>query len=129
MTTIYGNIITPDRIISGGEIAFNDSGICYVGNRRNTASGNIIDYGDNFVSPGFVDIHIHGGGGFDFTDGTLDAFLGAARLHIAHGTTSLLPTTLSCSDEELFAFFDTFEKARGDKEIGADFAGIHIEGP
>lgn len=128
-TRILGNIITPDRIIPDGEIAFNESGIIYVGKYRETISGDVVDYGDNFIAPGFVDIHVHGGGGFDFTDGTLEAFLGAAKLHIAHGTTSLLPTTLSCSDEELFAFFDTFEKARNDENIGAIFAGIHIEGP
>ncbi|MDD2269090.1 MAG: N-acetylglucosamine-6-phosphate deacetylase [Eubacteriales bacterium] len=128
-----GNIITPDRIIENGEVTFSEGKITYVGKYRPSSSDSsfyeVTDYTGAYIAPGFIDIHVHGGGGYDFTDGTLDAFAGAARLHASHGTTTLLPTTLSCSDEELFAFFDIFEKAR-ETDLGGSFlAGIHIEGP
>lgn len=128
-----GNIITPDRIIENGEVTFSEGKITYVGKYRPASSDSsfydVTDYTGAYIAPGFIDIHVHGGGGYDFTDGTLDAFAGAARLHASHGTTTLLPTTLSCSDEELFAFFDIFEKARSTDLGGSFLAGIHIEGP
>jgi N-acetylglucosamine-6-phosphate deacetylase len=53
-----------------------------------------IDAKGAYISPGFIDIHVHGGGGHDFMDGTEDAFVQASRLHLVHGTTALVPTTL-----------------------------------
>ena len=55
---------------------------------------------------GFVDIHVHGGGGFDIMDGNVESFLGMSEMHATHGTTSMLPTTLTCTDEELFRVLD-----------------------
>ena len=130
---LIGNIITPDRIIQNGEVTYSDGKITYVGKYRPSSSDpstyDVTDYTGAYIAPGFIDIHVHGGGDHDFTDGTLDAFLGAAKLHASHGTTTLLPTTLSCSDEELFAFFDIFEKARSIESDGSFLAGVHIEGP
>lgn len=62
-------------------------------------------------------------------DCTLEAFLGAARLHAAHGTATLLPTTLTCPDEELFMLFDLFAQAKAAENDGAFLAGLHLEGP
>ena len=56
----------------------------------------MIDCGGKTVIPGFVDIHIHGGGGSEFIDGTPEAFEAVARTHCLHGTTSLCPTPASC---------------------------------
>ena len=61
----------------------------------------LIDAQGQYISPGFIDIHLHGGGGFDFMDGTSEAFLNIARIHAKHGTTSMLPTTLTCEKEDL----------------------------
>ncbi|HAN20209.1 MAG: N-acetylglucosamine-6-phosphate deacetylase [Clostridiales bacterium GWF2_36_10] len=132
---IKGNIITPMRVINNGEACFeadNKSGsrIIYVGVQKNDDSFyNVIDCSGKFVAPGFIDIHVHGGGGHDFMDGTVDAFLGAARLHASHGTATLLPTTLTCPDEELFEVFEVFEKAKNTENDGSFLAGLHLEGP
>ena len=99
---LKGNIITPLRIIENGEVCFENGVITYVGPQRADGGCIVTDYGDRYISPGFIDIHVHGGGGYDFMDCTREAFLGAARLHAAHGTATLLPTTLTCPDEELF---------------------------
>jgi len=70
-----------------------------------------IDAEGKFISPGFVDIHVHGGGGFDFMDGTEDAFLGVANIHAQHGTTSMLVTTTTADKEGILNVLDTYETA------------------
>lgn len=88
-----------------------------------------IDAGGKYVSPGFIDIHVHGGDGHDFMDGTVEAFLAIARLHARHGTTAMLPTTLSASPEELDATLDAYERSVKINDSGSAFIGMHLEGP
>lgn len=126
---LKGNIITPLRIIENGEVCFENGVITYVGPQRADGGCIVTDYGDRYISPGFIDIHVHGGGGYDFMDCTREAFLGAARLHAAHGTATLLPTTLTCPDEELFELFGLFAQAKAAENDGAYLACLHLEGP
>ena len=88
----------------------------------------VIDAGGNYLSPGFVDIHVHGGGGFGFMDGTPESMEGAARFHLAHGTTSIVPTTLTCPDEELYQVFDAFRQVK-ESRPPYSLLGVHLEGP
>src|SRR6516165_328953 len=53
----------------------------------------VVDLAGKYLAPGFIDIHVHGGGGSDFMDLTPDAFRTACRTHLKHGTTSLTPTS------------------------------------
>lgn len=82
-----------------------------------------------YLSPGFIDAHCHGGGGYDFLDGSVEAIIGAARAHMEHGTTTIAPTSLSCADEDLFAFFDNYKEAKKETERMPNLMGIHLEGP
>ncbi len=88
-----------------------------------------IDAAGRYVSPGFVEIHTHGGGGADFLDGTVEAFRTAAELHARHGVTTLIPTATSGELEATFALNDAFEAAAADNPKGADMPGLHLEGP
>jgi N-acetylglucosamine-6-phosphate deacetylase len=88
-----------------------------------------IDAAGRYVSPGFVEIHTHGGGGADFLDGTVEAFRTAAELHARHGVTTLIPTATSGELEATFALNDAFEAAAADNPNGADMPGLHLEGP
>ncbi len=87
-----------------------------------------VDCGGRTVIPGFVDIHLHGGGGSEFIDGTPEAFEIVARTHCLHGTTSLCPTPASCSIGSLYKLFDVYREARENAKY-CDFLGIHLEGP
>ncbi len=87
-----------------------------------------IDVGGLYLSPGFVDIHVHGGGGYGFMDGTPEAIEGAARFHLAHGTTSIVPTTLTSPDEDLYGVFDSFKQVKASKPAFS-LLGLHLEGP
>lgn len=82
-----------------------------------------------YLSAGFLDMHVHGGGDHDFMDGTLEAYHGASALHLQHGTTALLPTTLAASKEELLQSFAVFKACNGGFADGAKLLGLHIEGP
>lgn len=89
----------------------------------------IIDAKGNNVSPGFIDMHTHGAGGYDFMDNTVEAYLGAAKAHAKFGTTSLVPTTLTSTTDELLNTFSIFEEAKKKNREGAELLGLHLEGP
>lgn len=88
-----------------------------------------IDAKGNYVTPGFIDIHVHGGAGHDFMDGTEEAFLKIAELHAQYGTTSMLPTTLSATKNELLKTLASYETAHQKNVKGSQFLGMHLEGP
>ena len=89
----------------------------------------VIDAKGKYISSGFIDIHTHGGGGYDFMDGTVEAYLGAAETHARFGTTALLPTTLTSTTDELFKTFTIYKEAVKRNSKGAKFLGLHLEGP
>jgi N-acetylglucosamine-6-phosphate deacetylase len=88
-----------------------------------------VDAQGNYIAPGFIDIHVHGGGGCDFMDGTVEAFLTIAQTHAKHGTTSMLPTTLTSEKEDLIQTLDAFASANVENTKGANLIGMHLEGP
>lgn len=127
---LNGNIITPDKIIEGGSILISNGMITAVSEENIDAKDAVeIDAGGNYISPGFIDIHVHGGGGFDFMDGHEKAFLEIAATHARYGTTSMLPTTLTSSKEELFHTLEVYKTAHKNNINGAYFLGLHLEGP
>lgn len=124
------------KIVTGGEcfagiVVLKDGVIDYVGTEDVQVSedAKIIDAQDCYVTPGFIDMHTHGAGGADFMDGTVEAYLTAARMHAIHGTTLLYPTTLTSTNEALYGSFDTYLKAEEMNTEGAKFGGMHLEGP
>ena len=108
-----GKILTSQGWIEKGWLLMEDSHIISIGQgTTDVIADKKIDAKGNYVLPGGIDIHVHGGGGHDFMDGTVDAFLGAAKLHASHGTATFLPTTLTCPDEELFHSFDILREVQ-----------------
>lgn len=92
-------------------------------------SGEVIDGEGCYLAPGFIDMHTHGAGGCDFMDGTLEAILTACRTHMGHGTTSIVPTTLSCPREELFQILALIFDAAKIHDHMPHILGCHLEGP
>ncbi len=125
-----GRIITPYRIISKGTILITDDTITAVTEGdADFADALEIDAKGNYISPGFIDIHVHGGGGHDFMDGSEEAFLKIAETHAQYGTTSMLPTTLTSEKEDLLQTLELYEQAHLKNIKGAQFIGLHLEGP
>lgn len=134
MTTRYkiynGQVILPARILQNGSVLVEEGKIIAVGEGDlEFADAVLIDAQGQYISPGFIDIHIHGGGGYDFMDGTTEAFLQIAEIHARHGTTAMLPTTLSCEKTDLLLTLEAYEKANRINTKGASFLGMHLEGP
>ncbi len=127
---INGKVIYPNRISDNDIIIINDGKIQSITEDKTQISDcEIIDAQGLYVSPGFVDIHVHGGGGYAFMDGDVESFLGVAEAHAQHGTTSLLPTTLACKFEELKAALAVFDEAVAANTKGANMLGFNLEGP
>ena len=114
--------ITASRILSDATVIVKDGVI------EELTTGKIevndakeIDGNGLYVSPGFIDLHTHGAGNHDFMDGSVEAYLEAARVHACHGTTLLYPTTLTSTNGALFNSFEKYEKACSCNHNGAAF--------
>jgi N-acetylglucosamine-6-phosphate deacetylase len=84
---------------------------------------------DRFILPGFVDLHVHGGGGHDVMAGA-EAVRGMARFHARHGTTSLLATTVTATADDLRRAMAGIAAAMAEPEPwAARLLGVHLEGP
>lgn len=125
-----GKVVTPYRIINAGTVVVSGDKITQV------SEGNVdipdafeIDAGGKYIAPGFIDIHIHGGGGYDFMDGSEEAFLKIAQIHAQYGTTSMVPTTLTSEKQDLLQTLSLYEQANRNNTKGAQLLGIHLEGP
>lgn len=90
----------------------------------------VIDARGGYITPGFVDLHVHGGDGADFMDGTPDAVATACRCHLRHGTTTIFPTTTTGSPAQLTAMIDACQTAmQSNPSDAARIAGVHFYGP
>jgi N-acetylglucosamine-6-phosphate deacetylase len=124
-TTLAGVLVLPDRLLNG-HILIEGERIAAVGPGRPPGA---LDAGDNYLCPGFVDLHVHGGAGADFMDGTADAFRTVCQAHARHGTTSLLPTTTVARHEQHLAFLEVCRRLKREGTGGARILGAHFYGP
>ncbi len=125
-----GHVITPYRILKNATLLINNNKIELISEGNVDAPGyEVIDAKGNYISPGFIDIHIHGGGGHDFMDGTEEAYLKIAEIHARYGTTAMAPTTLTCSKADLLKAIELYKSADRKNTKGAQFIGLHLEGP
>ena len=123
-----GKVIIGDRIYDHVNV-YHENGIILSVSEADTPCEAELDANGAFVSPGFIEIHCHGGGDADFLDGTKDAFLTASALHARHGVTTLFPTATSSSLQETLQMEAAYREAVACCHNGADMPGLHLEGP
>ncbi|MCD6254546.1 MAG: N-acetylglucosamine-6-phosphate deacetylase [Thermotogae bacterium] len=132
---LIGEVLTPYRMIHRGAILTKDSRISGVGEAKefcNEDVDELLDFSGAYISPGFIDIHVHGGGGSDTMDGTIEALLTIARTHASGGTTGLYPTTLTAPVDSILDTLVIVRKAMDlqiTQDSGARILGAHVEGP
>jgi len=125
-----GCVISPSGLIRDGSVLLTDGIITEVSKGNIDApDAVVINANGNYISPGFIDLHVHGGGGHDFMDNTIEAFLRIAETHAQYGTTAMLPTTLSSSRARLLETLKTYNEAERMNKVGSQFIGMHLEGP
>ena len=102
------------------------------GNHPEGDFDSIVDGGGAFLSPGFVDLHNHGGAGHEFYDDNWENIQEILRLHLRHGTTTLLATVPAMRHDRYLGFLSRFNQMHPlmDAMIDSpDVPGIHMEGP
>ncbi|WP_434564579.1 N-acetylglucosamine-6-phosphate deacetylase [Thermoanaerobacterium thermosaccharolyticum] len=123
---INGRLLLDNNIVDGKDLLIEDNKIAAIG--KGLSGDNVIDADGNYVSPGFIDIHIHGSAGFDTMDGTFDAINAISKSIAKRGTTSFLPTTMTEDKNKIKnAIKNVYENKK--RVEGAEILGIHMEGP
>ncbi|MEO5852028.1 MAG: N-acetylglucosamine-6-phosphate deacetylase [Nocardioides sp.] len=119
-----GQVVTPARVFAPGWLRLEHGQVADVGPGAPPRAADL-DLGDVTVVPGFVDVHVHGGGGASFDGGDPDAAATVAQAHRAHGTTTMMASLVTDRLDGL---------ARSTRELGGLvedglLAGVHLEGP
>lgn len=123
-----GEVILPGRTLNEAYVLCDAGRIISVGMER-PAGVPVIE--GRYIAPGYVDLHVHGGNGADYMDGSAEAVRIANRAHARHGTTTIVPTTTTGSTEEIRAMLDACAAVKDQwcVEDGARIGGIHYYGP
>ncbi|NEW08396.1 N-acetylglucosamine-6-phosphate deacetylase [Paenibacillus sp. SYP-B3998] len=136
-TLIYNaRILTPTGWIENGSLLIQNGLIAKIASYETildefAEAQDRMDACGQLLLPGFIDIHVHGGGGYDAMLGSVDHLQGMCRFHASNGTTSLLATTLTATNEEIIRALDcAAQSMKVEREPdGANLLGVHLEGP
>jgi N-acetylglucosamine-6-phosphate deacetylase len=132
MRTLFVNavLVLPDRLVQGGLVVLDgkiEQVICDPD--KSVPCDERIDLKGGYLCPGFVDLHVHGGDGSDFMDGTEEDFQTVCKAHLRHGTTSLLATSCVATPERIQRFLGLCRQAVRQAPDGARVLGAHLYGP
>ena len=127
-----GTLVLPDETLDDGFIECRGGRIVRIGRGGRPPRGTpLLDAAGGLILPGFVDLHVHGGGGADFMDGTPEAVRRSIDAHTRHGTTTIFPTTTTgspASIEAMLAACREVHDAPG-PPCRARIGGVHVYGP
>ncbi|HLJ71875.1 MAG TPA: amidohydrolase family protein, partial [Roseiarcus sp.] len=129
---IIGDLVLPDRVLPAAAIVHRGGVIVDIREADKARRDcKVIDHSGRYVSPGFVDIHVHGGANADYMDGAVEAVVSVNQAHARHGTTTLFPTTTTGTSVQLEAMISACETARDSwtPGKGARIGGVHFYGP
>jgi len=129
---LNGTIITPFNLLEDSMIVVRNGKIKTIKKREDftiPSGAEIIEAKDKFVVPGYLDMHLHGGGGYDFMDGTYQAVQQIALTHTRFGTTALLPTTMTATRKQIIQSLKSIREAKLKGTEGAEILGVNLEGP
>lgn len=131
---INGTIITPFHLISDKDIIVEEGKIIEIVNKEELSTATltgaeVIEGKDKYIVPGYIDIHVHGGGGSDVMDGDYEAINQIAIAHSHFGTTSFLATTMTMNKDKIIRSLRSICEAVKKGTAGAEILGIHMEGP
>ncbi len=128
---INAKIILFDRIIENGALRVLDGKIkdIYEGAYEKNTDDEIVDVGGLYLSPGFIDIHVHGGGGAYFSDGNSEAIDRAVKMHLKHGTTAMTYCIATMPRDRIVEAIEGIRRYVKEDGVRPDFLGVDLEGP
>ncbi len=125
--------IKSDKIIVGENLfsgyVYIDNGVIFDVTDKEMPFETEYDYTGNFVSPGFIETHTHGGGGYPFLSSSVDSVINACDFHLTHGATSIVPTVSTDSFTAMKQAVENISKAKKSGKSKAKILGAHLEGP
>ena len=129
MKTLLTNarIVTDGAVLDKTDVLVENGKILAVESAGQLTADKIIDLEGNYLAPGFIDLHCHGGDGYEFIDATEEAFRKACAIHAAHGTRILYPTISATDFDTMYRVLEMAEKVIADCPL--EIPGIHLEGP
>jgi N-acetylglucosamine-6-phosphate deacetylase len=133
-------IHTPHRHFPDGAILIEGEKIVHVGPIREASASiaqsksisrefETVDLKGLTAVPGFIDIHLHGGGGADFMDANPASIERALRTHLIKGTTSVVPTLMTAAPEDILRAIEAVIKMPSAGLEIPEILGLHLEGP
>ncbi|MFN9625174.1 MAG: amidohydrolase family protein, partial [Planctomycetota bacterium] len=129
---VGGIAILPDRVLEDAYVEWAAGRLTRIGAipKRISKDVRVIDTTGSYISPGWIDIHVHGGGGADFMDGDVRAIETACKTHLRHGTTTIFPTTTTGSHESIIRMIKSVDATirDGDQSLPT-IQGVHLYGP
>jgi N-acetylglucosamine-6-phosphate deacetylase len=134
LAIINAGIVTPHETVHNGALEIKDGVIRAIGDSgdpyfHSGAIETVVDAEGDWLVPGFIDIHVHGGNGDDFVEADPEGMRRIARFHAGHGTTGLLVTTYSVAYEQLEQTLELAYRMLDSQELHARVLGVHMEGP
>ena len=121
-----GTVVTGDAVARPGWVAVDGATIRDTGAGQPPGAAPVTDLGaDATLVPGFVDMHVHGGGGGSFPGADPDQVATAITFHRRHGTTTMIASLVTAAPDALLADV----RALAGRVAAGDLAGIHLEGP
>lgn len=143
LTFVRGTAILADRLLPGAIVVCRGGVIESISDSQPIPeSSQVIDLHGKYLSPGFVDLHVHGGDGADFMDGDEQAVRTAAAAHLRSGTTTIFPTSTTASPQLIHRMIDacmavareSSESCNGASQpagraVLPHLPGIHLYGP
>lgn len=133
MLTLIKNvkIVLPDKILEGHSVVVNEGKISNILANKTIDDANydnVIHGENNYLSPGFIDIHTHGNSGYDILDSTTEAIDNISKYNLLNGVTSFLGTIITSSYSETVNAINNIGEYI-DKKKESTILGIHLEGP
>src|SRR3990170_4787507 len=124
-------IVTPDEVIDPGTVLLDDGGLIGgVGRELQPApAADIVDARGLTLVPGYIDLHVHGGGGYSLATRDPEEIRSYARWVVSRGVTSFLPTVFGATVDEGLEFVRAAAQATGPVDGGASILGVNLEGP
>ena len=132
MSTLFINarLVLIDRIADGA-LRIKDGKITdiYEGEYEILEGDSVVDLSNKYLSPGFIDVHVHGGAGGYFMSGEYEQIDAACKIHMKHGTTTMVPSISAAPKEVIIKSFTGISEYERRERVRPNFIGLYLEGP